>query len=73
MRNKREKFVELATRRVNRAIRELRLVGNLANKASYDYGAEDAKKIIRALTRELDALRARYGGSGNGSDSEFTL
>jgi len=70
---KREKFVALATRRVNRAIRDLRLIGNLSNRSAYTYTDEDVRKIIRALQRELDAVKARFGGPGEAGDLEFRL
>lgn len=72
-RNKRAKFVELGTNRVNRAIKDLRLVGNLSNRSAYEYTEEDVKKILRALQRELDALRTRFADGGGGSDANFTL
>lgn len=73
MRDKRGKFVELATSRVNRAIKELRLIGNLSNRSSYEYTDEEAKKIIRALQRELDDLKGRFKNDDQGDDSLFTL
>jgi hypothetical protein len=73
MRNKRDKFVELAEARVNRAIKDIRLIGNLANRSAYEYGDEDARKIFRALQRELDAAKARFSGDAGGKDSEFKL
>ncbi len=73
MRDKRKKFVELAEARVNRVIRDIRLVGNLANRSSYEYGDEDAKKIFRALQRELDSAKARYGGDGKAGEDGFKL
>jgi hypothetical protein len=73
MRDKRAKFVELANARVNRAIKELRLVGNLSNRTSYDYHEEDVKKIVRALQRELDSVKSRFGEPGAGTDTTFTL
>lgn len=73
MRNKRAKFVELATKRVNRAINDIRLIGNLSNRSAYEYGEEDSKKIIRALQRELDSVRAKFTGGGAGGETEFTL
>lgn len=73
MRDKRKKFIELAEARVNRAIKDTRLIGNLANRSSYDYGEEDAKKIFRALQKELDAARARFFGDAGGKDIEFRL
>lgn len=73
VRNKRAKFVELANNRVNRTIKDIRLIGNLSNRAAYEYSEEDAKKIIRALQRELDNLRSRFSDSGSSGDSSFTL
>lgn len=69
---KRDKFVSLATKRVNRTIRDLRLVGNLSNRSAYAYTEEDVRKIVRALQRELDSLKVRFNG-GESGDSDFRL
>jgi hypothetical protein len=73
MRDKRAKFVELAEARVNRGIKDLRLIGNLANRGAYVYEDEDIRKIFRALQKELDAAKARFSGDAGGKDNEFTL
>ncbi len=73
MRDKRLKFVELAEARVNRAIKDVRLIGNLANKSSYEYSEEDARKIFRALQKELDTAKSRFTGDAGGKDGEFKL
>lgn len=73
MRDKRAKFVELATKRVNRAVRDLRLIANLSNRSAYAYTDDDAKKIVRALQREVDTVRAKFSGGGTGGDDEFSL
>lgn len=73
MRDKRKKFVELAESRVNRAIKDIRLIGNLANRSSYEYSEDDARKVFRALQKELDAAKARFWGEGGGKDAEFKL
>jgi hypothetical protein len=70
---KREKFVELATKRVNRAIKDMRLIGNLSNRSAYAYTDEDVRKILRALQREVDGVKSRFAGPGEGGDAEFTL
>lgn len=72
-RNKRQKFVDIATRRVNRVIKEIRLIGNLSNRSAYEYTDEDVRKIAKALQRELDAMRARFEGPGKGIDPDFSL
>jgi hypothetical protein len=71
--NKREKFIELANNRVNRAIKDMRLIGNLSNKSAYEYSDEDVKKISKALQRELDLMKTRLEGAGRSGDNEFTL
>lgn len=73
MRDKRRKFIDLAESRVNRAIKDIRLIGNLANKNSYEYSEEDARRIIRALQKEVDAAKARFLGDSGGKDTEFRL
>lgn len=72
-RDPRERFVELANNRVTAAIRQLRLVGNLANRKNYSYDPDDAKKIIRALQREFDDLKLRFKGEENSDKSIFNL
>ena len=67
-RDPRERFIELTNRRVTRAIRDLRLVANLANRRSYTYTEADARKIVRALQREVESVKARFQGD-NGDDA----
>jgi len=69
----RDNFVRLAEKRVNNAIKTLRLIGNLSNRSNYSYTEEDVNKIFRSLERELKNARARFE-SGKGSDvPTFTL
>ena len=72
-RDKRKKFVELAEARVNRAIKDIRLIGNLANRSAYEYSEEDVRKVFRALSREIDAAKSRFTGDTGGRDSDFKL
>jgi hypothetical protein len=73
VRDKRAKFVELANKRVTKCIRELKLVGNLSNKAAYDFTDEDAKKIVKALQKEVDSIRARFADISGASNLDFSL
>jgi hypothetical protein len=73
MRDRRSKFVELANKRVNRAIKDLRLIGNLSNRAAYEFGEEDSRKIIKTLQREVEALRQRFSGTTEEADKVFSL
>lgn len=73
MRDKHGKFLELAMKRVNKAIDQIRLVGNLANRTSYEYTDDEAKKIVRALQKEIDTVKSKFGDSSGVGEHRFTL
>jgi hypothetical protein len=56
----REKFVELAQKRVSKAMKDIQLIGNLSNRSNYDYTEEDVTKIMRALSDEVSACRKKF-------------
>jgi ribosomal protein L7/L12 len=70
---KREKFVELAENRTVNAIKAIRVIGKLGNKNAYQFDDSDVQKIVKALTREVDALKARMSTSGGKESVEFKL
>jgi hypothetical protein len=72
-RNRSAKFIELANKRVNKTIKDIRLIGNLSNRASYSYDDVQAKKIIRVLQKELDILKTRFTGAEGDSEDLFKL
>jgi len=69
----REKFIELAEKRVSRAIKDIRLIGNLSNRSNYSYTQEDVRKIVKALKDEVDGLKARFEATGSDSKPLFKL
>ena len=69
----RDKFVELAQKRMVKAIKSIRLVGNLSNKSNYSYSATDAQKIVKALEEEVRNLKKRFESGSTSGDVEFTL
>jgi hypothetical protein len=73
MRNKRQKFVELAEARVTKVIGQIRLIGNLSNRNAYEFNEDDTRRIFKALQKELDAAKSRFGGDGATKDGEFKL
>ena len=72
-RDKRAKFVELAESRTINAIRAIRVIGKLGNKSAYEYDENDVKKIISALNKEIEALRARMTSKNGKGEVEFRL
>ncbi len=69
----RDKFVRLANKRVNNAIKAIELIGNLSNRSNYDYTSEDAEKIFATLNRELKVCRERFLKSSPKKDEKFFL
>lgn len=73
MRDKRQKFVQLAEARVTRAMKDIRLIGNLSNRSAYTYSEEDVRRIFKALQREIESAKAKFGGEGGSKDEGFKL
>jgi len=72
-RDKRDKFVTLAESRTVNAIRAIRVIGKLGNKSAYEYDDADVNKIIRVLSKEVEALRARMSSKNGKDEVEFKL
>ena len=72
-RDKRGKFVELAEKRTKNAIRAIRTVSKLGNKAHYEYDETDVKKIASALSKEIEALRTKMSSTGAQETIDFSL
>jgi hypothetical protein len=70
----RERFVSLAEARTRRAIKDIRLIGNLSNRSNYSYQSADVVKIFKALESELKTARQKFESPrGGDKDVEFTL
>lgn len=73
MRNKQKKFIELAEKRVNKALKQLQLIGNLSNKRNYEYNQEDYKKIFRAIDGEVKSMKQKFIDADKDDKSKFKL
>ena len=69
----RDRFVELAEKRVTRTIKVMRLIGNLSNRSNYNYTEDDVKKIISVLDAELRNLKRRFSSLGSSDEIMFKL
>lgn len=73
MRDKRQKFIELAEKRVSRLIKDVRLVGNLSNRSNYVFRDDDVKKIFAAIENEIRTARKRFESAGSSDETVFKL
>jgi hypothetical protein len=65
--------VQLANKRVTRAIKDIELVANLANRRNYEYDEEQAKKIVRTLQHKIDQLKQSFQRGNSGKHMTFEL
>lgn len=68
---KAEKFKRLSLQRVQKAAKYIANLGNLANKSSYDYTAEDVEKVFGYLQKQLDDAKAKFDKTTDKND-EFS-
>lgn len=65
-----EKFKRLASKRTTTLLNQLRLLGNLSNKANYEYTEEEIRKIFRAIEEQSKIIKAKFKMGGR---REFKL
>ena len=70
-RDKKAKFREIGKRRVENALKSIRVIGKLSNKNNYDYTPDDVGKLIRALNKEVTLLKAKFESGGKEEDPTF--
>ena len=58
--NKEERFKRIATKRVQRLLDDLRLLGNCSNTVTYSYKEEDVNKIFGAIDKEYKRVRQLF-------------
>ena len=71
--SKRDKFTSLAEARVNRALKDIQLIGNLSNRSAYEFTEADVRKIFGALSRGLETAKSRFSKQSERVGGEFRL
>ena len=61
--NNSEHFIELANKRVPKALKALELVGNLANKSNYTYSKSQSDQIKKALRDKINDVCRKFDNS----------
>lgn len=68
--NKKQRFQRLAEKRTNDVLERLRILGNCANRAQYEYTAEEVRKIFNTIEREARLVRLKFK---DGETQKFKL
>jgi hypothetical protein len=69
---KHSNFVRLAEARTLRAIKQIQLIRNLANRSKYEYSEKEYTAIIDALSIEVHELKNTFDKKNN-KQKAFTL
>ena len=57
---RKDRFRRVVTRRTNKILEQIRVLGNCSNKSSYSYTNEDVQKIFSAIEKELRIVKAKF-------------
>lgn len=71
MNEKKAKFRELAEKRVSNALKQIQLIGNLANTRAYEYNEEEVKKIFKSLKEEISLAESKFKSKGRNNEFKF--
>lgn len=70
MESRNERFKRIANRRTNNILNQIRLLGNLSNKSTYEYSEEEVSKIFSAIESHLKISKVKFQGH---KKKEFSL
>jgi hypothetical protein len=71
--NSRANFKRLAEARMDKALRAIRLIGNLSNRSNYTYTDEEVKKLVKALDDEVRLVKSKFSVSEARVNDKFKL
>lgn len=69
--DKKEVFIKLAETRTNKALTQIKNIGNLSNKNNYQYTEDQAKKIVHALKNAVNEVENKF--KQKAGNEEFRL
>ena len=62
--SKSDRFIRVAERRTAKVLTDLRLLGQCANRRSYDYSPDQVRRIFREIRRNLGTIEKRFQDTG---------
>lgn len=60
VKDKRGRFVTVATRRTNSVLEKLRVLGHCANRGNYQYSEQDTNKIFNEIERVTKQIKGKF-------------
>lgn len=63
--SKRDRFTRVAERRTNAVLEKIRVLGNCANHAMYEYTDDDVTKVFGAIKKSLRETESLFRDKSN--------
>ena len=68
---KKERFINVAGRRVQKVLDDLESLSKCANKNTYEYSDEDVKKLLKAINEKVLVLKASFSANSKTDKQTF--
>jgi light-regulated signal transduction histidine kinase (bacteriophytochrome) len=68
---KRDRFVTVAGRRVQKVLDDLESLSKCANKSTYEYSDEEVKKMLKAISEKMVLLKAAFSANSKSAKQTF--
>jgi len=68
---KKDRFKNVAGRRVQKVLDDLESLSKCANKSTYDYTDEEVRKMFRAINDKMSLLKAAFNSSSKSGKQTF--
>ena len=68
---KRDRFISVAGRRVQKVLDDLESLSKCANKNTYEYSDEEVKKMLKAINEKVTVLKAAFSANSKSGKQTF--
>ena len=68
---KRERFKNVAGRRVQKVLDDLESLAKCSNKSNYEYTEEEVRKMVKAITDKVAILKASFSANSKSGKQSF--
>lgn len=68
---KRDRFENVASRRVQKVLDDMDSLSKCANKATYDYTETDVKKMLKVISEKYNQLKAAFEATSKTGKQTF--
>jgi light-regulated signal transduction histidine kinase (bacteriophytochrome) len=68
---KRDRFISVAGRRVQKVLDDLESLSKCANKSTYEYSDEEVRKMIKAINEKVLLLKAAFSTNSKSGKQTF--